>query len=297
MNPQITSHVSAQILAQIQPQNAVEGPTLDADYSAYYARVLANGSDLSGTEKTAVQTYIAALKSNSLWDDITYLHLHIGNDHLAAKTYLKGGFDLVSAGTNNFLQSSHYAREVGFHRNAGYSYETKGTFGNGATFDWIQSPAYPMTRVLWGRNEGVLDPIGLHTHNNNGNYSLYFQGSAYGYGIRLKARNNSPSNQEANLGGGGQNTWLAGAASYDGTQNFIFRARNASGTASGTTLSLSSAHEDTTGPWQIHMANPVLGFCVCEDVQWDATQMDTFTSLLYSLHSDLGLTFTAVAPW
>jgi len=40
-----------------------------------------------------------------------------------------------------------------------------------------------------------------------------------------------------------------------------------------------------------------LGFCVCEDVQWDATQMDTFTSLLYSLHSDLGLTFTAVAPW
>jgi len=259
---------------------------------------LANSSDLSSTEKTAMETFIVALKEADLWDDITYLHVHVGDDYNAAKTYLKGGYDLVSAGSTNFLASGFYSREVGFHRNNTYDYETKGTFGNGATFDWYETTPRPVTRALWGRNNGTIDPIGLHTHNNSGNYSLYFYGSAYSYGMRTLARNSTPSTQEVGvLGGNGINTFQVGAVSYDGRSNFVMRNKVSSGSTGGTTGSLSSNHEDTSGPWQIHLSNPVLGFCVCDGTEWTATQMDDFNSLVYDLHGDLGLTYSAIAPW
>lgn len=265
----------------------------DADYTAYYGRVLANGSDLNASEKTAAENLIVALKANGLWADISHLFFSIGNDHLAAKTYVKGTQDLVVEGSVNMFDGSRYSRQQGFYRYGGSAYEAVMSFGY--SYNW--DSATPMTAMYWGRNSGTGARLGIHPSRTGSNNFYAYHNSAYSYGVLIKARRDTPANQETGIFGGGvANEWSSFGVAYDGVRVFTGRLLRQDNVISGATLTLTSDHAPVSGKLFVTADNPMLGICIANNVEWTSGQLDTFNSLIRTFSSDCGVTLTATAP-
>jgi len=96
------------------------GGGFDADAQAFFDRVTAAGGTLSATEKTAVDTLVLDLKSNSLWTGLLAIYPMVGASAAACSQNLKsssftgtfnGGWTFASTGvtgngTNNYMQTS-----------------------------------------------------------------------------------------------------------------------------------------------------------------------------------------------
>ena len=270
----------------------------DPDYAAYYARVLANSSDLSTAEKTAAETLIIGLKAASHWSTLTSLFLFIGDDANAAKTYVVGGNDCSSSGTVDLFDGTgnRYRRSTGFYRDGASQYESRINFGAGSSFNWAGSN--PLTSYFWGRNSQVGARQGMHPNTGGGDqWSVpsYHEASFSG-GWQLKARRADTGTQETGFGGTGIDTVSVGACAFDGTTGFAGRGLNSSDSGSGGTMTLSSAIDNVTSNFYLNADNPILGGAVFDGTEHSNAEMDAINILFKDFVEDCGLTMTAVDP-
>lgn len=268
---------------------------LDADYADYYSRVRANGGSLSEDELAAVETLIGELKTNGLWDDISRLFLHIGEDYLSAKTYVKGDGDLGSIGAVNLFDGEHYGRQHGFYKFNSNVWES--TLDPLFMFDWHQPSAKPISIAIWGRNVSDNNFLGIHRGTHGQEDSFGFCNNAYSYGMLIKGRNSDQYIQESGMQGSRiVNEWQAGIVSYDGRRKYEGRNLHQSGAVRTTRLSLNSDHHDVTDGIYLSVNHPTLGFAICDGVAWSPTQMDLFNNLIRQFSLDCGVELTAVSP-
>ena len=134
-------------------------PSFDPDAQAFFNRVTSAGGTLSGTEQTAVNTLVIALKANSLWTPMKAIYPMVGASAAACAQNLKSasfpgaftsGWTFASGGVTgngtsaymntNFIPSSDYTSSTNFalflytsSTTAGATDRDMGIFVSGAT--------------------------------------------------------------------------------------------------------------------------------------------------------------------
>ncbi len=83
------------------------GSGYDPDAADYFSRIAAAGSSISDTNKTAVDTLIRALKTNSIWSELQLFVLGAGADSLA------GAMVPVIGGTQTIVGTITHSRTGG----------------------------------------------------------------------------------------------------------------------------------------------------------------------------------------
>jgi hypothetical protein len=86
--------------------------SLDSDVADWQTRVIAAGSSVSGSQLTAVNTFVLGLKSNSLWTKINRLNTFCGTNLTAALVPLKVGSGDATDGNTSFV-SGDYTETTG----------------------------------------------------------------------------------------------------------------------------------------------------------------------------------------
>jgi hypothetical protein len=265
---------------------------LDIDVAGWLSRVTANGSAVNASEQTAMETMVASLKSGGYWDDITHMYCFVGDDHLAAKTYVKGTGDVTDAGSNLLLATGNYSRDHGFHRDGGSAYES--VFDTNYTHAW--DTGVSLTAFQWGRNSGQGARLGLHPSRTGAGTHWTYHESSFGYGYQIKVKRLNNSTQETGWGGSGLDTFSAFAMSYDGDQAHKGRSLNGTGGTGGASMTLSTAQKAQSGTLYYTCDNPRLGLIIMDNVNYSNADMDAVNAIIKQFAEDCGVTMGASDP-
>ena len=265
---------------------------LDIDVAGWLSRVTANGSAVNASEQTAMETMVASLKSGGYWDDITHMYCFVGDDHLAAKTYVKGTGDVTDAGSNLLLATGNYSRDHGFHRDGGSVFES--VFDTNYTHAW--DTGVSLTAFQWGRNSGQGARLGLHPSRTGAGTHWTYHESAYGYGYQIKVKRLNNSTQETGWGGSGLDTFSAFAMSYDGDKAHKGRSLNGTGGTGGASMTLSTAQKAQSGTLYYTCDNPRLGLIIMDNVNYSNADMDAVNAIIKQFAEDCGVTMGASDP-
>jgi hypothetical protein len=120
---------------------------VDADWLAYYNRVIAAGGSLTTTEQNATKTLVADLKANSLWTPMKAIYPMVGASAAACAQNLKS-----SSFTGTFT--------------SGWTFASTGVTGNGTS-------AYMNTGLNDLNDLGTNATIGVYLNNSgNGGWDL-----------------------------------------------------------------------------------------------------------------------------
>lgn len=79
----------------------------DVDSVDYFQRIIANSGTIDSTTKKAVDTFVRALKTNSLWTKISRINLFLGDQLAAAMVPLKVGGGNTVESNQNFLSGDY----------------------------------------------------------------------------------------------------------------------------------------------------------------------------------------------
>jgi hypothetical protein len=138
---------------------------IDADWLAYYNRVIAAGGSLSTTEQNATKTLVADLKAYGIWSAMKAIYPMVGASAAACAQNLKS-----SSFTGTFT--------------SGWTFASTGVTGNGtsAYFDTAMNPSTNLTKTnhhisFYSRTQNSSVSgwnIGCETAPNASNLSVYF---------------------------------------------------------------------------------------------------------------------------
>jgi hypothetical protein len=177
---------------------------VDADWLAYYNRVIAAGGSLTTTEQNATKTLVADLKANSLWTPMKAIYPMVGASAAACAQNLKSssftgtftsGWTFASTGVTpngssaymdtNFVQTifSQTNGEIGVYSRT----NSKGSFNDIGVYqgaaDWCLFPYIGLTNSPYGRAStsdinipayNPLTSLGLFSINANGTNTQKF---------------------------------------------------------------------------------------------------------------------------
>jgi hypothetical protein len=136
---------------------------IDADWLAYYNRVIAAGGSLSTTEQNATKTLVADLKANGLWTPMKAIYPMVGASAAACAQNLKS-----SSFTGTF--------------SSGWTFASTGVTPNG-TSAFLNSGLLPSTQLT-----GTSTHVSYYSRTNtttNGGVEIGTWNFGYLYGIEL----------------------------------------------------------------------------------------------------------------
>jgi len=138
---------------------------VDADWLAYYNRVIAAGGSLTTTEQNATKTLVADLKANSLWTPMKAIYPMVGASAAACAQNLKSssftgtfssGWTFASTGVTGNGTSAYFDTTFNTTTNQTYTnfslsvYLRTATMGTGSITDmgnWQGITALPLTNI------------------------------------------------------------------------------------------------------------------------------------------------------
>ena len=156
---------------------------VDADWLAYYNRVIAAGGSLTTTEQNATKTLVADLKANGLWTSMKAIYPMVGASAAACAQNLKSasftgtftsGFTFASTGVTGNGTSAYMNSQVsafGF-SSLHYSYYSRTTNTSGREMGTEIIQPFDLILSLGGTfyNRFAGSSISLSNPNSNGFY-------------------------------------------------------------------------------------------------------------------------------
>ena len=139
---------------------------VDADWLAYYNRVIAAGGSLTTTEQNATKQLVADLKANSLWTPMKAIYPMVGASAAACAQNLKS-----SSFTGTFTAT-------------GWTFASTGVQGNGTSAEFLSN--FALNNFL---------------SKNSTAFGLYSRTNLFGTGVGITAKNNVEFYSYYNVGG------------------------------------------------------------------------------------------------
>jgi len=147
---------------------------VDADWLAYYNRVIAAGGSLTTTEQNATKTLVADLKANSLWTPMLAVYPMVGASAAACAQNLKS-----SSFTGTFT--------------SGWTFSANGVQGNGTSAYFNTT----ITPLQMGQNSVHFS---CYTNENSNGYKMGIDDSSQSSWIRGNNTDSSQVTDQANNG-------------------------------------------------------------------------------------------------
>jgi hypothetical protein len=167
----------------------------DPDAEAYFARVAAEGSDLSDPTKEAVNNFVVAAKVGEYWDKLKRVNLFCGADLIAALVPLKvetGGQNTDTA--VNFV-GGDYSEETGLTGDGSTKYLNTGFLPTSLTTNNTHFGVYNRSSVGYAGGDGCSNEGGRFMHYppySDGHYYADQYGPTPGNGERVSAEISAP---------------------------------------------------------------------------------------------------------
>ena len=156
--------------------------SVDADWLAYYNRVIAAGGSLTTTEQNATKTLVADLKANGLWTPMKAIYPMVGASAAACSQNLKSssftgtfssGWTFASTGVTGDGTSAYY--DTTFNPNTSISdinschlsIYSRTTTGNNAVDIGVSTPAWDIEIIYSSFYAGMMNGNYLNTSNSD----------------------------------------------------------------------------------------------------------------------------------
>ena len=207
-----------------------QGPAIDPDAAAFFARVTAAGGTLSATEQTAVNTLVIQMKADGTWSPMKAIYPMVGASAAACAQNLKSssftgtyssGWTFANTGVTGNGTSAYFDTALNWNTNTtlndvsvGCYLRTVDLLTNSGYYGVVQGGAYTLiaTRTscdfyLNEAGSGSLATLipGLHsaTRKNATQQSMYINGT-----LNITGTRNSTSKPNANFWFGASNGFI-----------------------------------------------------------------------------------------
>ena len=214
---------------------------VDADYLAFYNRVIAAGGSLTSTEQTATNQLVLDLKANSLWTPMKAIYPMVGASAAACAQNLKSS-SFTGSFTSGWTFASTGVTPNGTSAFMNTNFNLSSNFTSRLQSYSIYTPTADTTlRCLLGVTDGI-DTVQIY--NPIGQYNIYgiayVKGSNVSNGFGLVVGNSADTSAYEK---GTKLGTYAGSIYASLNFNMYFGARNKAGTADlFTTRTFSFAH-------------------------------------------------------